>query len=79
MWRVCLFYTEATGLGIKWLIPTATRMETGTVITTVPIIENTDDNKNGKIPYFAGSTEVSHVFPNKKFLIPTFAILGPPD
>ena len=41
--------------------------------------ENTDDNKNGKIPYFAGSTEVSHVFPNKKFLIPTFAILGPPD
>ena len=67
------------GLGIKWLIPTAARIDTGTVTITVPSIEITEADRNEKIPYFAGSTDVSHVFPNRKFLIPTLAILGPPD
>ena len=71
--------TDAILFGIKWLIPTATRIDSGTVTTTVANIDQIEDSKNGKIPYCAGSTDVSQVFPNKKFFSPTLAIPGPPD
>lgn len=70
--------TVPSFFGISCPIANATRIDTGTAISTVKNVEKKDDKIKVNIPYSGGSAEEFQTGPRRNSFHPTFAMEGPP-